>query len=186
MKTPKKLIGLAGPKGVGKTTTAEWIADTHNALIVSFAGPIKTMLCAMGVPSESLYGKKKEQAIPHLGYTGRYLMKSLGEEWGRNMIHKDLWVRIAKEAIENANRSIVVDDVRRENEAEMIRDMGGLVICLSRPGVQYEADHPTETELPSSYVDFYVDLGSGKKCEILKIERWKSAISWIMESGKEI
>ena len=39
---------------------------------------------------------------------------------------------------------IVFDDLRFENEAEWVRDMGGIVVCLYRGGKEFTADHASE------------------------------------------
>ena len=40
--------------------------------------------------------------------------------------------------------SVVTDDVRFPNEAAMIRDLGGELWRIERPGITYDGDHSSE------------------------------------------
>lgn len=118
-----------------------------------FAKPLKDMLRvlldAQGIDGETrermIEGDLKEVPTPYLmGETPRYAMQTLGGEWGRDRIHEDLWANVAVRGVDGPT---VFDDVRHNNEAAAIRSMGGVVICLSRPGVTRQSDHKSE-DLP--------------------------------------
>jgi hypothetical protein len=74
-------------------------------------------------------------------------MQLLGTEYGREMVHPDIWLILARRKIEAfmQYRSVVVSDVRFDNEAEMIRGMGGQIIHLVRPGISAVAAHVSES-----------------------------------------
>jgi hypothetical protein len=129
------LVGLTGKAGSGKTTAAQVLVDAgwHR---VKFAGPLKDMLRGMGLTDRHIEGDLKEVPCDLLGgQTPRYAMQTLGTEWGRGLIHPDLWIMLARQRIVTAmaaGLNVVVDDVRFENEAAVIRDLGGYVVGLER------------------------------------------------------
>ena len=136
--TQPRLIALCGFKGVGKSTYAKFMAG-ENGVVLSFATPIKHMLKAL-VGHEYVFGSKKND-MTHLGVTGRVLLQTLGTEWGRVEISKytgdqDIWVRAMKHVLTDAMfgeyHPIIIDDLRFENEAQMVRDLGGEVWEIDR------------------------------------------------------
>ena len=60
------------------------------------------------------------------GQTYRYLAQTLGTEWGRELIHPDLWIMCLKYRLQKTYSPIIIDDVRFENEAKFIREHGQL------------------------------------------------------------
>lgn len=148
------LIGLAGPKGVGKTTYAKTILKGK---VFSLASPIKAMLST--IISKTYLYEDKESAIPgwpkHI--TGRFLLQNVGTECFRKM-WPDIWVHYLMEQIENQKGLCVVDDVRFKNEAEYIRSRGGQIWRLSRKGVVSHDSHSSEAGLPDDLVDREIDL----------------------------
>lgn len=150
----KKIIALTGAKTVGKTTIAKavqaWAIDSK---IVSFATPIKEMLWQMGIPYEALNGKDKEVIIPELGKSSRELMQSLGTEWGRDLINRNIWVFAMQKQIERTKEEIIIiDDLRFENEANWVLTRGGKIIKLQRDGIEYNDQHSSEQPLLSNFI----------------------------------
>ena len=89
----------------------------------------------------------KETELSDIGKSPRQLMQLLGTEYGRELVHPDLWLILARKRIEQfmQYRSVVVSDVRFDNEADMIRSMGGQIIHLVRPGIGAVAAHKSES-----------------------------------------
>jgi hypothetical protein len=132
------LIGLIGKAGSGKTYAASYLVENHDYVRRSFAAPLKEMALVLGLTHEQVYGEDKEEPTDWLdGVTARYIMQTLGKEWGRDMICDDLWVRIMKQKLaafnqitRGVNQNVVIDDVRFANEVDMIREMGGKIIKI--------------------------------------------------------
>ena len=144
------VIGLVGRRGSGKTLVAQRLCGAHGYLRLPFAKPLKDMLRAIGL-DEVYLGSLKELPCPLLcGATPRHAMQSLGSEWGRSMIHPDLWTTLWREkAYQSKAPLIVADDVRFANEAATVRALGGVLVRVIRPGspTGEAADrHVSETE----------------------------------------
>ena len=143
------LIGLYSPvPGCGKTTVANLLAEHRR---VSFAAPIKeavwSLLGELEIPGFHFVYDDKEAIIPGLGVSARHMMQTLGTEWGRACIHPDFWVMIARAETQRIladGGCAVIDDVRFPNEAAMIRDLGGELWRIDRPGVSYSDSHKSE------------------------------------------
>ena len=156
----KKIIALTGPKGVGKTTVAKEIEsrDWQNRCILSFAEPLRRMMSRL-IPMKLMTDpEKKEQPIEWLdGKTPRQLLQSLGTDWGRDMISKTIWIEAMRQMIpEQPFDVIIIDDCRFQNEAEMVREMGGIVVGLEREGIAYTGEHASEMPVKA---DMIVDAG---------------------------
>ena len=99
------------------------------------------MLRTLGLSDAQLYGDAKEAPLDWLDVTPRRLMQTLGTEWGRELIHPELWVWLwERRAREHLRRSaahiLVVADVRFPNELAVVRRLGGKVAWVDRPGLE--------------------------------------------------
>jgi hypothetical protein len=81
-----------------------------------------------------------------MGRTPRWAMQSLGAEWGRDLIHPELWVNhwkaLACETLDHGRR-VVTDDIRFPNEVVAVKSSGGTVVRVERPGVAAQS-HSSE------------------------------------------
>lgn len=132
------LIGVTGLAGAGKSEVARRLTGKFGCARYAFADPLKGMLASVGFTDAQLYGREKEANLPEFGRTPRYAMQTLGTEWGRRTMHPDFWVRIwGRQMVakwQSAGR-LVADDVRFPNEVRAIRDRGGYIVHVRRPGV---------------------------------------------------
>ncbi len=132
----KTLIGFTGRAGSGKSTAASVLVEQYGFTRMSFAQPLRKMLREIGLTEEDLTSGKSEPVDWLDGKTPRQLMQTLGTEWGRGMIHTNVWVTIAERKIAQLRADgvpgIVIDDVRFDNDADMIRRLGGVVIGVLR------------------------------------------------------
>lgn len=162
-----KLIGLTGPAGSGKSTVAKHLVEYENFRLVKFAGPLKamtrTLFEEMGADSENRWrfieGDLKELRLGWLGgHSPRHAMQTLGTEWGRKCMGEDFWVNVAKNRIvsefeADPTACLVFDDVRFENEAAMIRKMGGHIVHIAGRG-GLAGSHESESGVEPHADDF--------------------------------
>lgn len=142
------LIGLAGPAGCGKDVIGSHLTSAHGFATYAFAQPIKAMLVAGGLCDWGDFQdrERKEQGVELHGRSPRCLAQTLGTEWGRNMVHPDVWLRLAQQEFECLPAAVlgfVITDVRFENEASWVRFMGGTVWHIER-GVEAVNEHSSE------------------------------------------
>ncbi len=124
------LIGLSGAARSGKgTVEAKLIQMGFKA--DSFAAPIRAFICELlGITLDELE-KIKERPHPLLGgATPRFAMQPLGTQWGREMLHDLIWVKLCMARAARSDSSVVLSDVRMPNEAEAVREAGGVVTLM--------------------------------------------------------
>lgn len=159
------LIGLCGAASAGKSAVAEILRDRRGFTGLSFAGPIYRAVAAVtGMTVEQLADRsQKERPIEWLGKSPRELLQTLGTEWGRDTVRSDIWVVIAMRqaaAIRQIGGKVAIADVRFENEAQAIREAGGVVWRVERPQAGLAgaaAEHSSEAGLPPCLVDAVID-----------------------------
>lgn len=131
-----RIVAFAGKAGAGKDTAAMALRMRGYAL-VRFADPLKEALAGiLGVSPWELEDREfKEAAVPDLGVTPRYMAQTLGTEWGRRMVHEDIWVQaLARRALPLLEEcaGLVIPDCRFPNEAQWVLDLGGVVFRVER------------------------------------------------------
>jgi hypothetical protein len=149
------LVGFCGKAGSGKDTAATAIAATNNADIIHFADPLKQHLqLLLGFTEAQVYGEDKNKPDPRYGGgTARTAMQLFGTEFGRTF-YGNLWVDLTENRVKDAlarGTSVLVPDVRFENEANMIVQNGGLLVRVVRDGFSYgmstkEMEHASEAQ----------------------------------------
>jgi hypothetical protein len=147
------VVGVTGAAGSGKDTVASMLGWEWRG--VSFADPLYDMIAAMtGYPVWQLKDRQfKEQVIPWLGKSPRQLLQTLGTDWGRDMVSRDVWLKIGARRIQSGYR-VVVRDVRFDDEAEMIRDeFGGVIWETIRPGAATCVGHVSEAGISRRLID---------------------------------
>jgi hypothetical protein len=150
-----RLIGVAGKAGAGKGAIGDWFQREFDAQVISFADPMREALTALfGFPRNAWEDREwKEAPLPMIGKSPRQLMQTFGTDWGRNMVNPDLWV---SQVIGRWRASgcvlTVVPDVRFDNEAMAIRQAGGVMLQVDRPGVLEVASHSTEAGISPELV----------------------------------
>lgn len=182
-----RLIGLYSPAAQsGKTTLALGLAG-HGYVRHRFAGPLRAMLAAllecqgMGAEEirERLDGARKEEPCDLLcGRSARYALQRLGTEWGREAMGREIWVAAAMAAARvdlALGRRVVLDDMRFPNEARAIRDAGGLLVRIARPGVaRPEGGHVSEGGL------------DGWRFDLELVNDAASPIAWVLDASAAI
>ena len=176
------LVGLAGPKGCGKSTVAAALVELGRYHLGAqglgtasicvrqrFAGPLKDMLRTLGLTDAQVDGDEKETPSELLcGAAPRYAMQTLGTDWGRRLLGENLWVNATMLRVDadlDLGHVVVIDDLRFDNEALAIRERGGLIIQLQRPSVSYTGEHASEVGVSGHLVDHIVpNAGTPDAC----------------------
>lgn len=149
----KPLIGIAGLAGVGKDTAGLYLQDRYGLRRMAFADPVKRLVAELlGVSVGVLESTGKELPIEGLGRSPRYLYQTLGTDWGRNMVHPDLWVRLLSRDYSIVQRQsglngVVITDCRMPNEAAWIRQQGGTLVHVTRSAAPSVRQHESEQGL---------------------------------------
>ena len=153
------LIGLSGPAGCGKDTVAA-LLHKHGAFHrYTMALAMKQALEVMFDIPLSVWDDRvaKVAVVPWIGKSPRQLAQTLGTDWGRNTIHQDIWLRRMLREWDQVKTAVsprmVVTDVRFDNEAQAIKNSGGTVWLVERPGVAAVAAHVSEKGVSSALIE---------------------------------
>jgi hypothetical protein len=174
-----RLIGLMGYAGAGKSSTAEIMVQDFNFHRMRFADTLKNMLMAFGLTKEQVDGDQKEIPCDLLGgKTPRWAMQTLGTEWGRQLIHPDLWVKATMLALsKRVEGDYVIDDVRFQNEADAIQRAGGEIWRVKRPGYPLDGStiHASEVIQETIWADWTIhnNAGLADLCRTLHNMLWR-------------
>jgi hypothetical protein len=140
------IIGLCGSLGAGKDSFANVLIRKHNYKKLSCAGPLKDITARLfswprhlleGDTEESRIWRETKDAfwenelqIPD--FTPRLALQRIGTECLRNGLSDNIWISILKQSILTADSNVVITDCRFPNEINMIRALGGTIICIQR------------------------------------------------------
>ena len=158
-----KWIGLTGYAQSGKDFTFGLIRKLYPfANKVSFADPLKRILIAADPYVDSantrlsdLLLKDSFESIKNKSPEIRRLLQRLGTEGCRSHLGEDVWIRAALKCHAESECMInVVTDIRFHNEARAVKEHGGKVVLVRRPGVKCCSTHPSETEIQTMQPDF--------------------------------
>lgn len=160
-----QLIGLAGPALVGKSTMAEMLCREYGFEEKAFADPLKESLMALtGLGRKYFYDQNfKHKHHQLIGMSPRKLMQLFGTEFVRNTIRKDFWVERMRHELSGAVGSQVISDIRFNDEADLIRSQGGIVVILKREGIEDESGHESESGIRTAISDVCVYVPNGIK-----------------------
>ncbi|MCC2278923.1 hypothetical protein LKL35_26355 [Streptomyces sp. ET3-23] len=155
-----RLIGLSGAAGAGKDEVGRALVELGWSR-KAFADAVKDMLYAINpvmVDPESEAGTTTvawevdrhgwdyvKREFPEV----RGYLQRLGTEAGRSVLGSDVWVNALFQDEADWDAPVVITDVRFPNEAQAIKDRGGLVVHVRRPQqiLIHGADHVSENAL---------------------------------------
>jgi deoxynucleotide monophosphate kinase-like protein len=183
------LLGLTGYRGSGKTTVAGMLAS-YGFKTYAFADALREMAYAVnptitfaGTPHGVLEAwapgtvmeKRYANAVDALGYERakeipdvRRFLQRLGTEGVRVTFGTDAWVHVLqRRIIHEAPHRAVIADVRFASEVEWLREAGGFLWRIARPGVGGNDPHASEAEISSFTVDRVIDATDLAGLEIL-------------------
>jgi hypothetical protein len=161
-------IALYSPSmSSGKTEVSKILTTEFGYEVVKLARPMKKMVEALlldiGIPESELpryiEGDLKEKEIPAIKASPRYMMQTIGTEWGQQCLHSTLWTEIALlrvEGIVASGRKAVVDDLRFPHEYDAFRRVGCHLIKVVRDGVGPYVGHLSEGLLDERSFDWTI------------------------------
>jgi hypothetical protein len=152
------LIGIYGRAGSGKDTIAEYLhAHFKNVYIKAFAEALKDAAAvAFGIDPETFYHRtKKEETNPFWGVSPRQIAQFFGTEMFRDTAPKligvdmgtNFWIHRLEgqlngdlytegEGEYEDGDTVVIPDVRFQNEYDWVIENGGIVIHVVREDVK--------------------------------------------------
>ena len=184
------LLGLHGPKGVGKDTACGFVSEWASTRGISvsrrgFADALKLSFARLFIPdiapeeavawcdelkqdsTLSVAWQRVDDAYTETTIThrisGRQALQRFGTEGHRNVFGDDFWIDallpVRDDWIKNFRPMLgpepdiaVVTDVRFPNEAERIKELGGLIWRLEGRTTSPDI-HLSEMPLPPGYID---------------------------------
>lgn len=159
----KTLIGLAGQARSGKDTSGKILSDILGYPTYSLASPIKDVCNTIfGWDERHSNGELKEVTDEFWGISPRYAYQTLGTEWGRNLICDDIWLRRA-DMMYKKHGSLIICDIRFQNEADFIRNNGGQIIHIFRDGAEKVLSHSSEAGIDQQPCDVLLYNNSSMK-----------------------
>ena len=140
------IIGICGLIGSGKDTVADILVQENNFKKLSFADKLKDGVSAVfgwtrvmleGNTEKSRAWREQEDTFwsneTGRTITPRLVLQEFGTDCMRNGFYDGIWVSLVKQEIQqNPNKNYVIPDVRFENEANMLKSIGGDVWRIRR------------------------------------------------------
>lgn len=167
-----RIIGLSGFARTGKDEVAKILVRDHGFTQLAFADKLRDFLYAENpivVISEPHHCSESlregwvpwpgtiiylQDIIDRVGWDGyketkvgpeiRRLLQRLGTEAGRQVLGENVWVDATLNNLPDGD--YVVSDARFFNEFDAIRERGGHIIRINRPGVGPLNEHASEME----------------------------------------
>jgi hypothetical protein len=148
------IIGIAGRAGAGKDEVAKILNKLYNAKTLRFSAPLKRMAeAALNFPigfadtrtfkDNNITMMERNKDSPFYQMTGRGFLLGLGDairdSWNSRFV-----VDILDLTAGFYVHDITIPDVRYENELEYVKNSGGIIILVIRPGPEPEDEHRSE------------------------------------------
>lgn len=154
------LIAVTGYKNSGKNAVCNVLAEHYGYKITGFADALKKQMLAIDpwIPTDNgKYWYRLSDLVETWGWDQakekfpeiRRLLQKGGTEGGRDVFGQDIWVKTwanTADALLEADYAVCVSDMRFLNEAAAVRDLGGQVWRVHRPGTA-AGEHLSESEL---------------------------------------
>ena len=155
----------------------EWLEEKSEWEIKKFAGKLKDIASHLtGIDIEDFEDQEFKKTLlgSEWGMTVREFLQKLGTDALRTGLHDNVWVNalmadyvaIGDNLLEGEVRKVreedliypnwIITDTRFPNEAQVIKDKGGIVIRINRPGIEPINNHPSEVGLDHWNFDYKI------------------------------
>lgn len=159
------IVGLSGYAQSGKDTAAEILCLNFYFTRKSFADPMRDALYRLNPIISTAFandGQRLADYVDELGWDEakqlpevRRLLQVFGTEVGRNMFGENFWIDQAFKQIEDNDR-VVIADVRFPNEADAIKQRGGIVWRINRHNLSAVNSHKSEHAMDNYMFDHVI------------------------------
>lgn len=148
------IYGFAGRKRSGKDTAAKVLIEAGLTKI-ALADGVRRSVEILDPYLRSNDGSKTRR-WSELGHTwesvkdsewsneARRLLQVLGTDLGRDFYSENFWVERFLDKVSTTDVDVVCTDVRFQNEVDAITNAGGVVILVTRPGLEEVDLHESE------------------------------------------
>lgn len=150
------LIAITGRARSGKDTAGQFFCSTYGFTQYAFADPIRAGLRAALGLTDWHFNEGKEIVIPEYGKSPRQLMQLFGTEFGRNLIHPDIW-QIRAEAALDSTKNLVLTDCRFDSEAAWVHKHKGYVVHIARDNAPQVSAHISENGISENLIHFKIN-----------------------------
>lgn len=169
-----------------------WLQDTSGWEVKKWAGKLKDVASLLtGIPVEAFEDQefKKTNLGPEWNnyvntpMTVRDFLQKLGTEGLRDGLHVNTWVNalMADYKCVPADRAPggwdcpnwLITDTRFPNEASAIKDKGGILLKVTRPGIGPINNHPSETALNQWNFDYEIQNNGSLEDLINSVKEFK-------------
>jgi len=151
------IISFGCLKKVGKTTALELLKRMDQRVVgISFAQEMKRVAHQLygwaGLMYPDYYKGDnvglKEVVLPKIGMSPREIWVRFGTEAVRDKVYQDTWVRLVEQRLKALEATegmwsegiAVIDDMRFQNEFDMVKSLGGLTVRIDRSSVEPALD----------------------------------------------
>jgi hypothetical protein len=150
------LVGVSGYAGSGKDTVGRILSDEYGFTRVAFADKLKELALVLNPRvAEAVAELDGWTEAKKLAYVREYL-QLLGSS-ARDILFSSVWIEAAMRDLDIDANHYVFTDVRFHNEADAIRERGGLVIRVTRPNIAPVNRHISEVALDHYKFDAYIE-----------------------------
>lgn len=169
------IVSLTGDIGVGKSTIAGVLRDDYGYVVFSWAKKLKKVAYESNPYVKLDIGvfMKLKELVDTVGWDVakknadvRSFLQRLGTEGCRNTLGEETFIDATLKEVNEAvrdNRDIVFDDTRFLNEAQAVKDLGGVCFTINRHGVKSEKSHESELGEARSLSDIeLIDEGNAE------------------------
>lgn len=161
------IIGVSGYAQSGKDTLAGFLIENSGFQRFAFADALRGAVYALNpiIGTHDDEFVRVQDSVDVLGWEQakltvseiRRLLQAMGTEAGRKILGENIWVEIVFRQIqEQGVENVVITDCRFPNEAKAVKEHGGFVVRVTRPGVQPVNAHPSEVSLDDWGFDYAV------------------------------
>lgn len=114
---------------------------------------------------------QKYQGTPFNSY--REILQIFGTEICRYEIDEHIWCNIIKDRVENCgSHRVILSDVRFKDEKELVGELGGRSVLITRDSIEPSDEHVSENELNGEDYDVLIDNSGSLVGLYFQLDMW--------------